>query len=243
MSTNSRIVISDVHGCIKTLKALIAKLPAGVPITIAGDLIDRGPDSRGVIDFVRSQGYDCVIGNHEVMMLDECKFKTNTLGEELVSVDRYHGIWNMNGGDITLDSYLTEATKTSGTRVHEIKALKKDLKWLKTLPYYLEYPNLKNKNGDHLLVTHTTPERVWGELSEDNPQFKSALIWDRHPFPPKIEGIYSVYGHTPQKGVATVQHHFACVDTGVYVKREPYGKLTAFEFPSETLYEQKNIED
>ena len=54
---NRRWVIPDIHGCINTLKQLIE---TGIMPTkedelyFLGDYIDRGPDGRGVIDYIMS---------------------------------------------------------------------------------------------------------------------------------------------------------------------------------------------
>jgi serine/threonine protein phosphatase 1 len=233
----SRIVLTDPHGCLKTLKALIAKLPKGIPLTFAGDLVDRGPNSRGVIELVKSGAYDCVVGNHEVMMLDELSFGTDERGDYHKVTGYHDGIWLMNGGDKCLDSYDDENGNI------DLATLKAHCEWLKTLPYYLEYPELKDAQGRHLLVTHTTAAEVWGEVSPDSPQFKNSVTWERIGFPAKIDGIYNIYGHTPQQHKATIKDHFACIDTGGYFKRQPYGKLTALQFPEMIVYEQENIED
>ncbi len=234
----SRIIITDPHGCLNTLKALVAKLPIGIPLTFAGDLIDRGPDSKGVIEFVKSNGYDCVVGNHEVMMLQELSFGDDEKGPYHVVESYQNGIWLMNGGDKCLDSYEQADGRT------DIAKLKEHQNWIKTLPYYLEYTELKDKHGQYLLVTHTTAAYVWDEegVSKDSPQFKDAVTWERINFPRKIDGIYNVYGHTPQADKATVKDHFACIDTGAYYKRKPYGRLTALQFPEMIVYEQENIE-
>lgn len=229
--SKSRIIISDPHGCYKTLLALIAQLPKDVPITFAGDLIDRGPDSRSIVEFVKEGGYDCVVGNHEVMMMNELKINKDTTGAEFVAVDYYSGIWIMNGGDKALLSYGGD-----------VKTIKKHLKWLKTLPYFIEYKDVKDAKGNHLLVTHTTAADVWGEEETDSNAFKNAVTWDRVDFPRKIKGIYNVYGHTPQQNKATIKEHFACIDTGAYFKRSDYGRLTALQFPEMIVYEQKNVE-
>ncbi|MCR9145081.1 MAG: metallophosphoesterase [bacterium] len=62
------IIIGDVHGCYKSLRALVKKCPPE-PICFVGDLIDRGPDSKGVVEFVRGEGHQCVLGNHEELMI------------------------------------------------------------------------------------------------------------------------------------------------------------------------------
>ena len=66
------IIISDIHGNLKTLEALVAKCPDDKFI-ISGDLIDRGPDSRKVIEYIQDKGWDVILGNHEDIMtrLDE----------------------------------------------------------------------------------------------------------------------------------------------------------------------------
>jgi len=250
MSKMSRIILTDPHGCYKTLLALVAQLPPGIPLTFAGDLIDRGPDSKSVIEFVKSGGYDCVVGNHEVMMLNELSFGEDEKGEYYRAKGYHDGIWIMNGGDKCLDSYRIEELEElqSGekikTRPVELPILKEHYAWLKTLPYYLEYPELKDKKGQHLLVTHTTAAYVWDEegISKDSHQFKDAVTWERVGFPQKIPGIYNVYGHTPQADKATIKDHFACIDTGGYYKRKPYGRLTALQFPEMIVYTQENIE-
>lgn len=233
----SRIILTDPHGCLKTLKALHAQLPAGIPITMAGDMIDRGPDSKGVIDYVKSNGWDCVVGNHEVMMLDELSFGSDENGEYHVVKGYHSGIWLMNGGDKCLDSYEVDG-------VMDLAKLKEHCEYLKTLPYYIEYPELKDAKGRHLLVTHTTAAHVWDEpnISRDSNHFRGDVTWQRDPNPPKIDGIYNVYGHTPQRDKATIKDHFACIDTGAYFKRAPYGKLTALQWPEMIVFEQENVE-
>lgn len=243
----SRIVITDPHGCLKTLLALIAKLPVGVPITFAGDLVDRGPNSRGVIDFVKNGGYDCTRGNHEQMMIDELFFRKTSKGERPVT-DTYHGIWEMNGGDKCMDSYRYDAEEENANgekirvRPFDTAAMKEHLEWLKKLPYFIEYPEIKNDKGQHLLVSHTTAAGVWEEYAHDSEWFRQGIIWDRHNYPPKIEGIFNIYGHTPQYYGPTIKEHFACIDGGAYYKRQGYGKMFALQFPEMILFEQENIE-
>jgi serine/threonine protein phosphatase 1 len=71
--------IGDVHGCLKTLDAMLARWNLGPEdqLLFLGDLIDRGPDSKGVIDRVRSLEEDpdgpqvvALMGNHEVLLLE-----------------------------------------------------------------------------------------------------------------------------------------------------------------------------
>lgn len=75
-----RLVISDIHGCLKTFRVLIEKV---IPekydqIFILGDYIDRGPLSAGVLAYImnrRSDGYNLFLlrGNHEENLLNACR--------------------------------------------------------------------------------------------------------------------------------------------------------------------------
>lgn len=246
---NSRIIITDPHAGYKTLMALIAQLPEGVPITFGGDLIDRQKDSRKVVEFVKNGGYDCVLGNHEVMMKEELRFRTLDDGTTKMTFNGYGGgIWQYNGGDACLESYKIEEDEelASGEiikiRPYDVKALKETVEWFETLPYYIEYKNVKDDKGQHLLVTHTTPVNVWDDCDRNSQRFKSHVTWDRIINPEKIEGVFSCYGHTPQKGGALVKEHYACIDTGAYYKHEGYGTLTALQFPEMRVFTQENIE-
>ena len=66
------IVVGDVHGCSAELHALLDRL--GVvegtdALVFVGDLVARGPDTRGVLDVVRRTGAVVVRGNHEDRLL------------------------------------------------------------------------------------------------------------------------------------------------------------------------------
>jgi len=72
-----RFVISDIHGCKKTLKKLVKslELTPDDALFFLGDYIDRGPNSSGVIDYIlklKSKNYNIFTlrGNHEQSVLD-----------------------------------------------------------------------------------------------------------------------------------------------------------------------------
>jgi serine/threonine protein phosphatase 1 len=66
-----RIIIGDVHGHYDGLMLLLDSIEPTTDdqIYFLGDLIDRGPKSAQVVDFVRENNYGCVLGNHEQMAL------------------------------------------------------------------------------------------------------------------------------------------------------------------------------
>ena len=94
--------IGDVHGCLDQLQRLIERCldhGGGRPsrFVFIGDYIDRGPDSRGVIDFLIAWQSErpeviCLRGNHEAIMLEAVRTGDGRL-------------WYANGGAATLDSY------------------------------------------------------------------------------------------------------------------------------------------
>lgn len=76
MSERPVVVFGDVHGESKLLESLIQKVRARfgteVDIYSTGDLIDRGPDSKGVLDICIREGVQAVLGNHELWFHQLC---------------------------------------------------------------------------------------------------------------------------------------------------------------------------
>lgn len=208
------IVIGDVHGCLRTLVALVRQLPED-EICLVGDLVDRGPMSAGVIEMAIKNGWKCVRGNHEQMMLDALVHKHPRAME----------MWLMNGGDATLGSYRWYADQHGEEKATRL--MESHLAWLSDLPTVLNFPHIVMPEGRKLVVSHSAhPEDVWyrGEVLD-------------------IVGIYSVFGHTPRKNGPELRPHFANLDTGaVYRTRQGYGSLTALQVPQMNLYFQKNVD-
>lgn len=233
----SRIILTDIHGCYKTMLALIAKLPPGIPLTFAGDMIDRGPGSAQVMDFIKNGGHDAVIGNHEVMMLDELRFDSDENGEYYEIPHFMTGIWLMNGGASALNSYKDATGEPS------VAKLKEHFAWLETLPYFIEYPELVDAHGQTLLVSHSSAAEVWKSEPDRNSQrFKMGICWSRPTFPSKIKGKFNVFGHTINDR-PIIKEWWANIDTGACRKKAPFGRLTALQFPEMITYEQDYIDD
>lgn len=92
----STYVVGDIHGCLKPLQRLLGKIDPepDEEVVFIGDYIDRGPQSRQVVDYLLSLPFRCVflLGNHEQMLLDFLAGQ----GEDL---------FLLNGGDSTMRSY------------------------------------------------------------------------------------------------------------------------------------------
>ncbi len=251
------IVIGDIHGCYKSLMALIKQLPKGEKICFVGDLMDRGPRSRQVIEYVKNSEHDCVKGNHEDMMIHDLSFQEGHL-----KVD-YTGGFCRHGGLATLESYKTYEVNEkleSGKicKVHKLneKLIKSHLEWMDKLPIYIEYKDCVNDNGDYLIVAHTGGiGDVWKDRNNKTlkNRFDDTVMWQRKIPPKRVPNAYSIFGHTPQQKGALVKKIFACIDTGCCFKsnkpkilypnqKTNYGVLTAIQFPSKKLYIQPNID-
>jgi serine/threonine protein phosphatase 1 len=120
-------VVGDIHGRLDRLDRVLGQLPEERTLVFLGDYVDRGPESRGVIerliDLERQRPCVLLCGNHEDMMLDALAGGD----EEAVS------IWLYNGGDATLRSYGAPHLRRL---VEELPA--EHLAWLRGLPEHWE---------------------------------------------------------------------------------------------------------
>ncbi len=170
----SRYAISDIHGCAKTFRFLVEErlqLKATDQLFLLGDYIDRGPDSKGVIDFIlelqaKNFKVTTLMGNHESLLL------------QAPENPQYLTTWLRNGGQATLQSFKAQDAS-------EIPALY--LEFLSKLEYYVEL-------ADYLLV------HAGFNFKSVNPftDYES-MIWTRH-FEVKEKftlGRRIVHGHTP----------------------------------------------
>lgn len=66
-----RICVGDLQGCLEPLERLLAAVGFGGDDVLysVGDLVNRGPDSLGVLRRLRDLGARCVLGNHDLALL------------------------------------------------------------------------------------------------------------------------------------------------------------------------------
>lgn len=231
MSTEKIYIIGDVHGCFKTLLALVDKLPTDAKLCFVGDLIDRGKDSSKVVEYVKENNHDCVLGNHELFMIETAP---KIIEDESTILDFK---WTQRAGGVeTLNSY------------NQKNKILEDVEYLKTLPLYKEYKNIKTKDGRYLVVSHSSIEEKWKykdfpKDSKEYEKFENTILNSRYKNYDNKD-IYNVYGHTPTTE-AVIKDFSAQVDLGCCYSKEMglEPRLCALEFPTLKVITQKKIED
>ena len=172
-------VVGDVHGHLGTLRALIhrLKLTETDRVVLLGDMIDRGPDSAGVIEFVREHPQIFAIkGNHEQMAIQSLQATSIELNPT----------WMAKGGASTWGSYVVAAKGD----LHLAKlAFAEDCAWLADLPSHIVL-------DDWRLVHAGYHPRI-----DIDSQDEKTLLWIRRSFFKHDAAIDAkrciLFGHTP----------------------------------------------
>ena len=203
------IIIGDVHGRFDLLVKLIDMLPHR-DLCFVGDLIDRGPESRQVVQLVIDNGYKCVLGNHEEFMIESYDKEGN--------VFRYvHDMWDSNGAQATLRSYLVNG-KMDDYTFHAHR------EWMSTLPIIY-------KVTDNIIVSHSHYLPYIG-MNVSQSELRENVIWERNITKHNTKGILNIHGHTIIKDKPTINNGYLNIDTGAFY----YGILTAYDTDTNKLY-------
>ncbi|MDQ0937667.1 polynucleotide kinase-phosphatase [Streptomyces turgidiscabies] len=215
-------IIGDIHGCAAELESLLGALgyedgvhPAGRTAVFVGDLVDRGPDSPGVLRrvmaMVGSGNALCVPGNHE-----------NKYGRHLKgrNVQHTHGLAE------TIEQMTNESDEFRDQVREFIDGL---------VSHYV-------LDGGRLVVCHAgLPEKyhgrtsgrvrshaLYGETTGETDEFGLPV---RYPWAEDYRGRAAVvYGHTPVPEASWLNNTI-CLDTGAVFG----GKLTALRWPEREL--------
>ncbi len=187
MSNERIIAITDIHGELGKLDRLLAKLDIKSDDTIVfmGDYIDRGPDSRGVIDRVIEMQNVCkciyLKGSHEYAYLHARK-----------NEEYYKFLFWTYGGVQTAESYgsFENIYNIHGEFFENLK------------PYYM--------TDDYLFIHAGIRPNVPFEKQDEKDFYyiRHEFIDRKHNLPQKI-----IFGHTDFKS-PVVQPDKICIDTG-----------------------------
>ncbi len=202
-----RIAIGDIHGCAKALRTLIESIqPAqNDELIFVGDYIDRGPDSRNVVDQILELSQRCRVvtlrGNHEIMLQ----------GVALNGLD--DRVWLANGGQATVTSYGGNLAKIPEDHLMFFQGLQ---------PFYETQADIFVHAGylpQVAMRSQADMELYWAHLSSPLPL-------------PHHSGKRVIVGHTPQpEGRVLDAGHLVCIDTYCFGG----GYLTAMDMESGQL--------
>lgn len=196
------IVIGDIHGCAKSLKALLDILPDDADLYSTGDLIDRGSDSMGVVSLCIERGIKAVLGNHEHMLLDYID-GTSIYGR---------GLYFLNGGMKTMASY-------------DGQILKEHLEYFRSMPLCIETDYFVLTHGG------VNRARTLGQARILDRDIKFNLLWNRGDVAAldKMQVFGHTPKKTAEHIVRNEKLIGLNIDTGcVY---PTLGRLTAVSFP------------
>lgn len=203
------IAIGDIHGCSAALASLIKAIdpqPADTIVAL-GDYIDRGPDSRGVIEQMLDLEQRCrlvpLLGNHEIMLLE--------------ALENRHAVgpWRDCGGDATLASYGGSLLKIPGPHLEFIRRCRR----------YYETPT-------HFFIHANYQYDVALDVQPDYLAFWEHLFFSQPR--PHDNGKIAVVGHTSQKsGEICDLGHAICIDTYCHGG----GWLTALDVESGKIWQ------
>lgn len=238
-----KFAISDIHGCAKTFKKLLEDVldfHKEDELFLLGDYIDRGPNSKGVLDIIIgmiNDGYKVktLMGNHELMMLESYDQNSES------------SVWRLNGGMATLESFNVAA-------VIDIPS---------------DYFDFIRSLDDYLLVDEFILVHAGINFNvKRNGKAKKDFLWKvKNPFVDRksllwIRDWYDevdrewlgdriiIHGHTPQSAFDIQYMHknlaqfpVLDIDNGCFARfQSGMGSLCAFEMTERKLYFQENIE-
>ncbi|MFE9785033.1 polynucleotide kinase-phosphatase [Nocardia salmonicida] len=225
-------IIGDVHGCRAELETLLGELgwtlvrdeagrpadathPEGRQAVFVGDLVDRGPDSPGVLRLVMGMTASgnalCVPGNHEQKLLEK-----------------------LRGKNVTVSHGLAETLEQLAGETPEF--IESAAQWIHDLVSHLRL------DGGRLVVAHAGLEEayhgrasgrvrdfcLYGESTGETDEYGLPV---RYPWARDYRGAAMVvYGHVPTPKVEWI-NNTVCLDTGAVFG----GELTAMRYPEKTF--------
>jgi len=223
-----KIAISDIHGSPKTFKALLTQINFTIEdeLYLLGDYIDRGNDSKGVIDYIwqlQAEGYHvkCLKGNHELMLVDAIN----------IPHERHYY------DELTYQSF-------GKTKLEDIP--QNYLKWMDELPYYFEV--------DEYILVHAglnfveenpladTASMLWERRWYTRMKTEAGRKW--------LGDRIVVHGHTPiPKSIIefSLSNLKDCpainIDNGCAYSKPNMSNLCAFDLTNKVFHFHSNIDN
>jgi serine/threonine protein phosphatase 1 len=199
------IAIGDIHGCSRALDALLTAIkPQALDVIVnLGDCVNRGPDSRGVLERLIALERQCkfipLLGNHDEMLLQ-------LLMDARAGRPRALSNWLRMGGEATLASYGAPLGQTTWADLTRIPAEHAAF--------------LERCRAFHETATHIFVHANYDPVLPMNEQPFELLRWEslRGAIPgPHCSGKTVIAGHSSQKtGEILDLGYLVCIDTYCY---------------------------
>ncbi|BAZ37404.1 metallophosphoesterase [Calothrix sp. NIES-4101] len=211
-----RIIIGDIHGYYRGLMSLLdAIAPTSTDeIYFLGDLIDRGPQSAQVVEFVIHNQYKCLLGNHEQILL-------NVLAE-IDDPSPMVQTWLSSGGQATIASYKQAIIPYE------------HVEWFANLPTYLDLGDIwlvhAGIDPKIPLAKQTSEQFCWVRdefHSIQEPFFPDKVIITGHTITFTMPGV--------KPGQLAQGRGWLDIDTGAYHPRS--GWLTGLDINNSMVYQ------
>jgi serine/threonine protein phosphatase 1 len=217
-----RFAIADIHGCSKTFRKLInenIKLRQEDTLFILGDFINKGPDSKGVLDMtmeLEEKGFavKCLRGNHDQMLIDPDAYRERWLHDDDLKA--------------TLLSFKVKRPEEIGPAYKY---------FLEELPYYIE--------TEGYILVHaginfeaTNPWADYDAMLNTRFTKYNALL---------AQGKKILHGHTPIP-VSDIQHivehnmQVLNIDGGCSKLEDGYRHLVALNLDTLQIHKERNVD-
>lgn len=216
MAVGRRIFIGDVHGHYDGLMKLMEAIApcSSDQVYFLGDLIDRGPKSAQVVNFVQQNGYSSLLGNHEQLLLE-------ALPDGKVNQQALQA-WLYSGGQTTVASY------------EHPSVLLAHVDWIRTLPTHLDLGDIWLAHAGvhpHLPIKEqTAQEYCWIREefhSMTKPYFPDKLIITGHTITFTLPNV--------SPGTLAQGQGWLDIDTGAYHPKS--GWLTGLDLTNRLVYQ------
>jgi serine/threonine protein phosphatase 1 len=232
MKKGRRLAVGDIHGCIRTFRILLEEKMALHPndaLFLLGDYIDRGTDSKAVVDYIlalQSDGYNIIplMGNHEYMLV------------KAMNSNEFYKRWMLNAGFTTLRDFgIIEAEYKPPEAIFMIPDRYLDffgeLGYYEMIPgYFLCHGCFEGRPPDPL---RDTDSMIWRRVESYNHEF--------------LKGRILLHGHTPaplRKIRERAESHESLIinlDGGCVYRNNPdLGHLVGMDLDTRQVYWVKN---
>jgi len=229
-----RYAIGDIHGCIRSFRAMIERKlqPENNDVVyLLGDYIDRGPDSKAVVDYIhelQGNSFNLVplMGNHEYMLI------------HAMNSFKFYKLWMINSGFTTLKNFGIHVDAFSGPEdvnripVSYVVFFRELHLYAQTDGYFITHACFDGQTLDPL---NDVDSMIWRRYESYNSGF--------------LQGRILIHGHTPsplqeiRERVENPESLVINLDGGcVYNNDRNLGYLVALDLDSRKLFWVKNLD-